>query len=247
MAVHSLKDLPLESPPGLTVAAIPQRADPRDALVARGGLRLADLRGGARVGSSSPRRIAQLRALRGDLNVVPVRGNVDTRIAKALTDDHPSGERLEAVVLAAAGLHRSGLEERVTEYLEGGRMLPAPGQGAIALEARAEDPDVLALLARLTHRPTRLAVAAERALLARLGGGCHLAVGALAQVDEDLLTLAGCVGAVDGSRVLRSKAFGAAANPSEVAADLAVRLIEKGARPILEQQAADRESYHADG
>jgi hydroxymethylbilane synthase len=173
-AVHSYKDLPTASADGLSIAAIPRRADPRDALVARDGLALAELPPGAVVGTGAVRRIAQLNALGMGLKVVPIRGNVDTRLGKV-------GE-LDAVVLASAGLARLGRLGEATELLDPMLMLPAPAQGALAVECRTEDDELVEILSRLDHAPTRAAVAAERALLAALAAGCSAPVAALATV-----------------------------------------------------------------
>ncbi|HHT13433.1 MAG TPA: hydroxymethylbilane synthase [Propionibacterium sp.] len=175
-AVHSLKDLPTAPVPGLMIAAVPERADARDALCARDGLTFAELEPGSSVGTGSPRRVAQLRAQRPDLLYVDVRGNVGTRLARVGTDD------LDAVVLAAAGLQRLGMAEHITDHLD---ILPAPGQGALALECRSNDDEVAAELAALDHAPTRLAVEAERAVLAGLGGGCAAPIAAFGH-DEEL-------------------------------------------------------------
>ncbi|ASR55923.1 hydroxymethylbilane synthase [Cellulomonas sp. PSBB021] len=211
VAVHSLKDLPTAPAPGLTIAAVPLREDPRDVLCARDGLRLHELPAGARVGTGSPRRAAQLLAARPDLEVVDIRGNVDTRLGRVAGSSSGPGD-LDAVVLARAGLARLGRLEAVTEALDPHVMLPAPGQGALAVEVRTADLDdpptpVLAALATalaaLDHRPTRLAVAAERALLARLEAGCAAPVGALALVDGPRLELEAVVARTDGTRLLR--------------------------------------------
>jgi len=210
VAVHSLKDLPTTPAPGLTVAAVPLREDPRDVLCARDGLTLAGLPAGARVGTGSPRRAAQLLAARPDLEVVDIRGNVDTRLGRVAGSSGPGD--LDAVVLARAGLARLGRLDAVTEALDPGVMLPAPGQGALAVEVRSADlvtpptPVLAALataLAALDDRPTRLAVAAERALLARLEAGCAAPVGALARVDGTRLDVEAVVARTDGTGSLR--------------------------------------------
>jgi hydroxymethylbilane synthase len=220
VAVHSLKDLPTGAAPGLSIAATPKRVDVRDVLCARDGLKLADLPQGAKVGTGSPRRAAQLRAVRPDLDVQDIRGNVDTRLGRvpglpgnaldALGD-------LDAVVLAAAGLERIGRLDVVSEFLETDVMLPAPGQGALAIECRTADApagagsgqgshSVLAqALAALNDDDTRLAVTAERAVLARLEAGCAAPVGALAYRKGSMLYLEAVVCAVDGTRTVREK------------------------------------------
>jgi hydroxymethylbilane synthase len=201
VAVHSFKDLPTAASPGLVVAAVPLRQDPRDALCARDGLTLATLPEGASVGTGSPRRAAQLRAARPDLKVVDIRGNVDTRLRR-IADD------LDAVVLASAGLARLGRLDEVTEALPFDVMTPAPAQGALAVEVRTEDAadgsPLARALATLDHRPTHVAVLAERALLSRLEAGCAAPVGAHAQLgDDDVLTLEAVVLRPDGSASLR--------------------------------------------
>jgi hydroxymethylbilane synthase len=220
VAIHSLKDLPTAGEPGLSIAAIPARADSRDVLCARDGLTLAQLPEGAKVGTGSPRRAAQLRALRPDLEVLDIRGNVDTRLGRVpgLPGNAPEAPGdLDAVVLAAAGLARLGRTDVVTEYLEPEAMLPAPGQGALAVECRAEDAPtrpaggaaaaaegaLAQALAAIDDPDTRLAVTAERALLARLEAGCAAPVGALARRKGSMLRLEAVVCAVDGTRSLR--------------------------------------------
>lgn len=198
VVVHSLKDLPTTPEPGLRIAAVPRRADVRDALCARDGLTLATLPDGARVGTGSPRRAAQLRAARPDLDVVDIRGNVPTRLARTEDD-------LDAVVLAAAGLARLGLLDRATEILSPTLMLPAPGQGALAVETRTAVPEQLAdALAAIDDLATLVAVTAERQLLASLEAGCAAPVGALGSLDGGTLTLEAVAAAIDGGRTLRS-------------------------------------------
>jgi hydroxymethylbilane synthase len=229
LAVHSYKDLPTTPAEGLTIAAVPPRADARDALVARNGLTLGELPGGSRVGTGSPRRAAQLRALGLDLDVVPVRGNVDTRIGYVT-----KGE-LDAVVLARAGLVRLGREDVITETLDPLQVLPAPAQGALAVECL--DGDLVAVLAVLDDPDTRTAIAAERSLLAALEAGCSAPVGALAEVAEDdeglEVFLRGVVAALDGSAVVRLSATGPAHEAHEVGQRLAAELLDLGAADLL--------------
>lgn len=209
VAVHSLKDLPTADAPGLTIAAVPPREDPRDALCARDGLTLGGLPAGARVGTGSPRRAAQLRAARPDLDVVDIRGNVDTRLGRVAGSPTGPGD-LDAVVLARAGLARLGRLDAVTEAFDAGVLAPAPGQGALAVEVRSHlDPasELARALRALDHRPTRLAVLAERALLARLEAGCAAPVGAAATLGDDgVLRLEAVVVRPDGSASLRRAA-----------------------------------------
>lgn len=199
VAVHSMKDLPSAPAAGIVLAAAPAREDPRDALVSAGGRRLDDLAAGARVGTGSPRRQARLRALRGDLEVVDLRGNVDSRLAQV--DDG----RLDAVVLAVAGLIRLGRAERIVERLDPDRMLPAPAQGTLAVECRADDHVTRALLAPLDDAATRLAVLAERAVLAGVQASCASAIGALATLDGDRLTVTADASGAHGAHVAATR------------------------------------------
>jgi hydroxymethylbilane synthase len=235
VAVHSLKDLPTDPAPGLVVAAIPTREDPRDVLVSRGGATVLTLPVGARVGTGSPRRAAQLLAVRPDLQVVPVRGNVDTRL-RTVTDG-----TLDAVVLARAGLARLGRLDAVTEAIEPALMLPAPGQGALAVECRDVDVDVALLdaLRSLDDAATRAAVTAERSLLATLEAGCSAPVGAYATVTEDgaglLVHLTGTVVSLDGRTQVRKSVTGTAGDAVAVGRELALDLLASGApglRPV---------------
>jgi hydroxymethylbilane synthase len=230
VAVHSLKDLPTRVAKGFSLAAILERADPRDALVAPTGTRLADLRPGARLGTSSARRRAQLLAQRPDLLMLDVRGNVPTRLAKLDRGEY------DALVLARAGLMRLGLDARVAEVIEPETVVPAPGQGALALEARTDDARVTSLLQAVDHGPTRLATGAERALLARLEGGCHAPVGALGTWEDGVLTLTGVVAAVRGDRIVRGnirEAVRTDADAEDAGTRLAERLLQQGAAEIL--------------
>lgn len=221
LAVHSLKDLPTELPEGLVLAAVPEREDPRDAVVGR---KLADLPHGARVGTSSLRRAAQLRQLRPDLQVESVRGNLDTRIRKLDEGQY------DAILLAAAGLKRLGWGDRIAEILAPEQMCPAVGQGALAIETRAGFDAV----AMLDHADTHTAVMAERAVLGTLGGGCQVPIGAYATVSEGRVRILAIVAAPDGTQVIRAEAEGPAAEALEIGARLAADLLARGARQILE-------------
>jgi len=195
LAVHSAKDLPSRVPTDLAIGAFLERADPRDVLVSRTG-RLYELPTGARVGTSSLRRVSQLHAVRPDLDARDLRGNVDTRLRKLDAGDY------DAIVLAGAGLLRLGLQQRVTEWLSAEEMLPSPGQGALAVEIRADDAELRDLVRPLAHLPTEAALTAERAFLARLGAGCAAAVGAYATLGaDDCLTLRAMIGTADGRSV----------------------------------------------
>jgi hydroxymethylbilane synthase len=227
LAVHSLKDVPSEVGEGLTLAAVTERDDVRDAVVSRGNRRLLNLPAGSRVGTGSLRRAAQVRALRPDLEVVDLRGNVDTRLRKV------EEGQVDAAVLAAAGLTRLGYLERAAEILDADAMLPAIGQGALTLEVRADDAEVIEMASALDHRETRLATAAERAFLARLGGGCRLPMAALGIVDGDLLRLRGLVADAEGQRVLRGDVSGPASDAEVVGVALAERLLAQGAAELM--------------
>lgn len=234
VAVHSFKDLPTAPADGIVIAAVPLREDPRDALVARDGLTLGALPAGSRVGTGAPRRTAQLNALGLGLEVVELRGNVDTRLGKVR-----SGE-LDAVVLALAGLRRLGRTDEVTEILDPIQMLPAPAQGALAIECRASDEDAIAVLAALDHGDTRAAVAAERALLAALEAGCTAPVGALAEVAEGdegtEVFLRANVTALDGSDAVRLSATGPTTDAEGVGRRLAADLLAEGADQLMGAQ-----------
>jgi hydroxymethylbilane synthase len=232
VAVHSLKDLPTLAPDGIELAAVPLRADPRDALVAHGGLALSELAAGARVATGSPRRAAQLRALGFGLDIVAIRGNVDSRLRRVA-----EGE-FDAAVLAAAGLQRLGRLAEASEILDPGQVLPAPGQGALAIECRADDAGHLAVLAALDEPSTRAAVTAERAVLARLEAGCSAPVGALADVSTgddglDEIYLRAVVSALDGSRTIRLSITGPLNDARSLGNRLAGDLLEAGAADLM--------------
>ena len=243
LAVHSMKDVPTDLPAGLAIAAIPLRESPADVLISRAGRRLADLPRGARVGTSSLRRQAQLLHHRPDLVVVGLRGNLDTRIRKL------DSEGLDAIVLAAAGVNRLGLERLVTEGLPPEIVLPAIGQGALGIETRVPgseadkpraagcesgEPHVTEIVRMLDHRETHLAVRAERAMLRRLGGGCQVPIAALAAVDEGRVLLRGLIANTDGTTVIRGEARGTLTASEEVGRSLAEDLLDRGGGPILE-------------
>lgn len=230
LAVHSLKDLPTEIPPGLRIAAVPERENPRDAFVAHPTYagELSDLPRGARLATSSLRRRAQVLARRPDLEVVPVRGNVDTRLAKLDASDW------HGLLLARAGLVRLGLTERIRQTIETDCMLPAVGQGALAVVCAEEDTATFALLRQtIHHQNTWAAVAAERAFLRRLEGGCSVPVGAFGRVDGGSLQLDGCVASLDGNRLLRGERSGSPADAERLGLELASELVEQGADDIL--------------
>jgi hydroxymethylbilane synthase len=224
-AVHSLKDLPTGAPQGITLAAIPPRDDPRDALVARDGAKLADLPAGARIGTGSPRRAAQLAVLRGDITCIPIRGNAGTRLAKVR-----DGE-LDAVVLAYAGLARIGHADLVSEIFEPDSMVPAPGQGALAVECRADDAELTELLATIDHQPSRAAVTAERGLLAALEAGCSAPVGGYAAFSGTHLRLDAVV--LGEKMIVREHGQAEAADAARLGRELAARMLALGAADLL--------------
>lgn len=228
--VHSLKDLPTASPEGLELVALLEREDPRDVLVVNDAIvaeGIADLPRGSRVGTSSLRRRAQLRHLRGDIEVVDLRGNVPTRLRKV--DDG----QVHATILAAAGLHRLDVRQRIDAWLEAPEWLPAPGQGTIAVQGRADDEATVDRLRPLHHEPTAVAVTAERAFLAALEGGCQVPIGALVMDDADGLVLHGLVADVDGRRLVRGQMRVHRAAPSDAGDSLAADLLRRGAAEIL--------------
>ncbi|HVU13868.1 MAG TPA: hydroxymethylbilane synthase [Phototrophicaceae bacterium] len=229
-AVHSLKDLPTDSPDGLTIGAIPERANPSDVLVSRDGFTLVTLPQSARVGTSSRRRAAQLLHLRPDLQILDIRGNVDTRIRKALDGGY------EAILLAFAGLERLGRLEAISQQLSLDDMLPAPGQGALAVQCRDEAAS-LDLLAPIRHAATTSAVTAERAFLAGLGGGCSLPIAAYAEVDGATLYLRGRVNSPDGKQQIDVKLTGQVDQAETLGYGLADQALAQGAAALLESRA----------
>ena len=229
MAVHSLKDMPTLLPEGLALAALLPREDPRDVLVNRYGCPLEQLPEGASIGTSSPRRRSQLLNRRPDLTVVPIRGNVETRLRKA------GGEECDGAVLAAAGLVRLGLAEQITEYLSPQSFVPPPGQGILAVETRANDDRMGGILRTVDHAATRYAATAERAFLERLGGGCQVPVGAYGQSDGELMNLTVFLGTPDGRQTFQAKVRGLTHSPHQLAADAHLALVERGGGRLLEK------------
>ena len=254
-AVHSLKDLPTGAAPGITLAAIPARDDPRDALVGRNGIKLADLPPGASVGTGAPRRAAQLAVLRSEVTCVPIRGNANTRLGKVR-----DGE-LDAVVLAYAGLARIGHTDQVSEIFEPDDMVPAPGQGALAVECRADDAELVGLLAAIDHAPTRAAVTAERSLLAALEAGCSAPVGAYATIQPGTgrVRLHAVVlgtrsetpqpgaldaGAANGTIVIRESGEADAGDSARLGRELAARMLALGAADLMRADDTDGDDAH---
>jgi hydroxymethylbilane synthase len=226
--------MPTAQPSGLRLGAVLAREDPRDALVSRSGESLSQLPEGARVGTGSMRREAQLRASRPDLKILPLRGNVDTRLRKSSTDEY------DAVVLAAAGLMRLGFGPRITEFLPLDVMLPAVGQGAIVVEIRADDAATLSVVGELDDPPTRAATASERSFLRGLGGGCHVPIAAHARATENVLWLRGLVAHPSGQPILRGAVHGPLGEADQLGADLARRLLAQGANDLLAAEETTR-------
>jgi hydroxymethylbilane synthase len=234
VAVHSLKDLPTLNPEGLSITATPEREDARDALVLRadadaGGASIENLPFGSVVGTSSLRRIAQLKHLRPDVQVKDLRGNVDTRLRKLDAGEY------DALILASAGLRRLGLGRRISAAIETDVMLPAVSQGSLGVQTRADDSETNALVSRLDHGATRAAVVAERALLRKLGGGCQVPIAAHAVVSGRELRLDGLVASLDGSRVMRDTTLASSSEPEKAGDVLAARLLEQGAGELLSE------------
>jgi hydroxymethylbilane synthase len=228
LAVHSAKDLPSELPPDMILAAFPRRADPRDALISLHGQKLSELREGARVGTSSLRRASQLRRVRPDLQIADLRGNVDTRLRKLHEGQY------DAIVLAAAGLERMGLLAEISEFLDpSATMIPAVAQGIIGIEIRADDAATAVLLAALDDPDARVAATAERAFLARIGGGCQVPLGAYARINGNQITLDAMIGALDG-RSVRGTRYGSTSDPATLGRELAEALLDDGGRRLLE-------------
>lgn len=227
LAVHSMKDVTVDLPPGLSITAIMQRADPRDVLVSNRYSSLAGMPAGAKVGTSSLRRQCQLNAACPGLALQDIRGNVGSRLQKL--DDGA----YDALVLAAAGMKRLGQESRISSYLDVDHMLPAIGQGALGIETRSDDPRVLQLVRPLNHEPTRICVSAERALSRKLYGGCHLPVAAYAEISGERLSLSALVGYPDGSGVMRNTITGAVERAEKLGSELGEQMLQQGAREIL--------------
>jgi hydroxymethylbilane synthase len=227
VAVHSMKDMPGEVPEGLRIGAIPERENPCDVLISQGSRRLADLPRRARIGTSSLRRASQLLHFRPDFKIAPLRGNLGTRIDKL------TAENLDAIVLAAAGVKRLNLEDKISEYIDADTLIPAVGQGALCIEIRDDDPDVFDMVNKLDHPATRVAITAERAFLKFLDGGCQVPMAAYAFVTGDRLDITAMVAEIDGSRVIRQSASGSATDAGAIGTHVAHDLKDRGAGEIL--------------
>lgn len=227
LAVHSIKDVPAELPDGLCLPVFPEREDPRDAFISRSYATLSDLPEGANIGTGSLRRSSQILNIRPDIRIMPLRGNVDTRLKRLESGD------MDAVVLAAAGLNRLGLSKRITELLPPDTLLPAIGQGALGLEIRKDDNITLEILSFMNHRQTEQAVRAERALLKRLEGGCQVPIAGFAVIEDTGIILKGMVAELDGSKIIKDEIKGPEDRPEDLGIALADRILSKGADRIL--------------
>ena len=240
IAVHSMKDMPADIPDGLCIGAIPERENPVDVFISNSGVAFNKLAEGSVIGTSSLRRGAQLRHVRPDIIIQPLRGNLDTRLKKL------ESENLDAIVLAAAGVKRLNLEHKITEYLDPGIMLPAIGQGALCIEMRKDDQIVGPVVASLDHEHTRTVVAAERAFLRRLEGGCQVPIAGHGKISKTQLTLTGLVAEVDGTVVIKGEKSGSQDAPEAIGLDLAEDLLARGADKILEKlKSIEPEGYES--
>lgn len=238
IAVHSMKDMPAEIPDGLCIGAIPKRENPKDVLISNNGLLFSELKSGSRVGTSSLRRSAQLRHARPDLVILPLRGNLDTRLKKLET------ENMDAIILAAAGVKRLNFESRITEYFDENVMLPAVGQGALCIEIRENDTEIEPIVAALDHQKTRSAVMGERAFSNRLEGGCQVPIAALGKIEKNIFTMSGLVADIDGKILIKKTLSGPVEQSETIGVELADSLLSMGAKKILENIKAEiNENY----
>lgn len=234
MAVHSMKDVPSEFPKGLQISAITKRKDVRDILITKEGNSFNELKQGAKIGTSSLRREAQLRGLRNDLNIVPIRGNVETRINKIKEMD------LDGVILAAAGLIRLGLEDRISESFSPYDIVPAVGQGALGIETREDDSLIKEMVSKINDDSTSLAVKGERRFMTILNGGCHVPVGGFAYIEDDKLKMVGMVSSIDGQRIIKAHGEDEVQNYGELGSKIAEEVLSRGGREILQALEGDR-------
>ena len=239
IAVHSMKDMPADIPPDLCIGAVPERENPADVLISKKGELFSDLPSGSVIGTSSLRRAAQLQRTRSDIRILPLRGNLDTRLRKLAT------ENLDAIVLAAAGVKRLNLETCITEYLDEDIMLPAVGQGALCIEIRNDDPEIGPLVETLDHHQTRTVVTAERAFLNRLGGSCQVPVAGHAVYDATQLTLKGIVAELEGSNIIGGSVTGTPESCEAIGLKLAEQLLSMGADKILDKLKSMELDNHA--
>lgn len=227
IAIHSMKDVPIKLPAGLVISVVTKREDPHDALISKNGIKLADLPQGAKIGTGSFRRTTQLLNYRPDLDVVPMRGNLETRLKKLET------EGLDAIILAAAGLKRLGMADKITEIIPSEIMLPGGGQGAVGIESRSEDMSIMSMIFALDDEDTHTAVDAERSFLTRLKGGCQVPIGVYATIQGETIHLRGLVGSLDGKTLLKAEKTGPTEDPQLLGDDLALEILKMGADKIL--------------
>ncbi|HZX14125.1 MAG TPA: hydroxymethylbilane synthase [Thermodesulfobacteriota bacterium] len=227
IAVHSMKDLPTILPNGLTIGAVAERHDPRDVLVSKNDIKFNELPKGAKVGTSSLRRQAQLLNLRPDLQILPLRGNVDTRVRKVRS------EGLDSAVLALAGLERMGFKDEIAEIFPVDVLVPAPGQGALAVECREDDREINDIIFQINHKESSISASAERAFLAELGGGCQVPVGCYARIKKDRINILGLIASTDGREIIREEIDGSVEIHQALGRELALTILNKGGREIL--------------
>ena len=227
IAVHSMKDLPTILPNGLTIGAVAERRDPRDVLVSKNDIKFNELPKGAKVGTSSLRRQAQLLNLRPDLQILPLRGNVDTRVRKVRS------EGLDSAVLALAGLERMGFKDEIAEIFPVDVLVPAPGQGALAVECREDDREINDIIFQINHKESSISASAERAFLAELGGGCQVPVGCYARIKKDRINILGLIASTDGREISREEIDGSVEIHQALGRELALTILNKGGREIL--------------
>jgi len=229
IAVHSMKDVPVNLPRGLEIAVITEREDPRDALISKNNIKLADLPQGAKIGTGSLRRQTQLLKFRPDFKIVPLRGNLETRLNKLKTED------LDAIILAAAGLKRLGMKDQISEFIDPEIMLPGIGQGAVGIQLRLNDSFAIMMTMNLDHEPTHTALLAERAFLRKLEGGCQVPIGGYATIEDDVLTLRGMVGSLDGKQSFCSQISGEPQDAEYLGKKLGEEILLMGADKILDE------------
>ncbi len=240
IAVHSMKDMPAEIPDGLCIGAVPERENPSDVFISQSGLGFKELDSGSIVGTSSLRRGAQLRHVRPDIVIQPLRGNLDTRFKKL------ESENLDAIVVAAAGVKRLNLEHKIIEYLDPNIILPAIGQGALCIEIRNDDAKVGPLVESMDHEPTRTVVKGERAFLNRLEGGCQVPIAGHGKINKDRLILTGLVAEIDGTQMIKGEKSGPLDSAEAIGIDLAEELLARGAAEILQKlKSIEHESYES--
>jgi len=236
IAVHSMKDVPVELPDDLEMGAVPEREDPRDAFVSKDNRKIEELRKGARIGTGSLRRTIQLQNLLPDVKIVPIRGNLDTRIKKIVTED------LDGVVVAAAGMRRMGLAKEISQYIPVEWMIPSAGQGTLGIEFRKDDEKSKNIVSFLNHADTVIELSAERTFLKHLGGGCQAPIGAFCKRQGDRLILRGLLGSVDGSVIISDEIRGSWKDSEEMGRTMAENILSRGGREILEEIYRDRET-----